>query len=75
MVMQGGFAEVQTSGPGKQRSRHVGTSTRLAESRATFHARNTASARRNEGQDYLITRLQIVNTRATFLDFAGGFVT
>jgi hypothetical protein len=75
MVMQAGFAEVQTSGPGKQRSRQVGASTWLAEGRATFHARNTAAARRNEGQDYLITRLQIVNTRTTFLDLAGGFVT
>jgi hypothetical protein len=66
---------MQTSGSGKQRSRHIGTSTWLAESRTSFHARNTAPTRRNEGQDYLIARLEIVNAGTAFQDFAGGFVT
>src|SRR5260370_40447533 len=75
VVIQGSFAEAQTACSRKQRSRDVGASTRLAQSGTTSQARNTAATRRNEGQNHLITRLQIVNASTALLDFAGGLMT
>ena len=59
----------------KKRPGSIGNRTRFAQQGRALHARQTVTAAWYGNQDYVISPLQVVNTRTNFLHNSSGFVT
>src|SRR5260221_14667636 len=75
MMIQGCFAEAQTSRSREQSSRHLGASSRLAQNLPSLQSRNTDATRKDEGHNNRLARRQNVNAGTALLDFAAGLMT